>query len=100
MAESDLEMVTMAANMNADTIAEQQKEIRKLSAELARLRRREPERFNDIGPFCIDGAPTAIEIERNEEKYQMHLGQLWTGGAWLTVAQAREFRVWLDKVIP
>jgi hypothetical protein len=34
-----LQLVTMAANMNADTVREQQKAIRKLEAENASLRR-------------------------------------------------------------
>ncbi len=38
MAESDLELVTMAANLNAETVREQQQEIVRLMSENRRLR--------------------------------------------------------------
>lgn len=39
--ETDLELVTMAANLNAETVRNQQQEIIRLSNEIARLKRGE-----------------------------------------------------------
>lgn len=55
------------------------------------------EQFNNVGPFadCTD-----IEIERDEETYPDHLGELWMGSTWFTVAQVRALRDWLTQVLP
>lgn len=57
----------------------------------------ESEKFNDVGPcpVCPD-----MEIEQDSKKYPANAGKLWMGSSWLTVAQAREMRDWLNKVIP
>ena len=55
------------------------------------------EKFNDIPPFprCPD-----IEIEHDAKQYPEYVGKLWLGSTWLDVAEARELRDWLNKVIP
>lgn len=55
------------------------------------------ERFNDLPPCpaCAD-----IEIERDAKNYPEYVGKLWMGSTWLSVAEARELRDWLNKVIP
>jgi hypothetical protein len=57
------------------------------------------ENFIDAGDCPV----RSIEIERNEDDEphrRNHVGQLWTGAEWITVAQARVLREWLNQVIP
>ncbi len=58
------------------------------------------ERFNNVEPFLDSDGDVALEIERNERQYPTKVGLLWAGGTWLTVAEARALRAWLDRVIP
>jgi hypothetical protein len=58
------------------------------------------EQFNDIGPFRDNDGDSMFEIEKNTEDYPREVGKLWTGNGWLTVADARKLRDWLNKVIP
>lgn len=55
------------------------------------------EQFNELPPcpVCTD-----IEIERDAKAWPDHVGKLWMGSTWLSVAEARELRDWLNKVIP
>jgi hypothetical protein len=55
------------------------------------------EKFNELPPFPVC---TDIEIERDEKNYPEHVGKLWLGSTWFSVAEARELRDWLNKVIP
>ena len=55
------------------------------------------EQFKDAGPCSVS---RDMKVETDEETYPDEVGKLWTGSTWLTVPEAREFRAWLDKVIP
>lgn len=55
------------------------------------------EKFNDVGDCPIE----SVEIEAGETMVGgRHIGELWLGAEWITVAQARALRDWLNEVIP
>lgn len=60
------------------------------------------EKFNAIAPLDIDGDGVAeFEVNSNPSAITAkNAGTLWTGSCWLTVAQARELRDWLNEAIP
>lgn len=58
------------------------------------------EEFTAADPFLDEDGDILMEIETKSGGYPRQAGKLWTGNAWLTVAQARDLRAWLDKVIP
>jgi hypothetical protein len=55
------------------------------------------EKFNTEAGPCPH---KVMEVEKGAENYPNQVGKLWTGDDWVTVAQARELRDWLNKVIP
>lgn len=58
------------------------------------------EQFNDVGPFLDSDGRECFGIEKDTKTYLKFVGQLWVGSTWLTVADARDLRDWLDKVLP
>lgn len=58
------------------------------------------EKFNDVAPFVDNDGDAIVAIETDGKAYPKYVGRLWLGATWLTVAEARKFRDWLDKVIP
>lgn len=55
------------------------------------------QQFKNVGPCpaCDD-----MEIERDAKTYPQHVGKLWMGSTWFTVAEARAVRDWLNEVLP
>lgn len=58
------------------------------------------ERFNKIDALLDEDGNVLMEIQTSERYFERHVGKLWTGGAWIDVAQARRLRDWLDRAIP
>lgn len=52
----------------------------------------------DAGECPIDGID--IQGPDVDPGIRSNVGKLWTGARWLTVAQARELRDWLNEIIP
>lgn len=52
-----------------------------------------------IAPVLTDGGSVIGAIE-DDPDYPDEIGRIWLRGTWLDVPKAREFRDWLNKVIP
>lgn len=55
------------------------------------------ERFKDVGDCPV----RSVQIETGEDGCpEKHIGKLWLGAEWITVAEARALRNWLNEVLP